>query len=152
MATVGTDAIHGFSPISGVRNGRITASKSSTASAPMQAHAFLETENGIAWLAEDGELVTGKLVSTVLGYLRERYSYIVADAGADFREATLTMLDNSSTIFLPVSADLAALRSTSVALTVFNSLGYDKEKVRLILSPVVQKRASCSAWARLSNR
>jgi pilus assembly protein CpaE len=91
---------------------------------------------------EDGELVTGKLVSTVLGYLRERYNYIVADTGADFREATLTMLDNANYLYLPVVADLASLRSASVALNVFSSLGYDKDKVRLLLSPVGQNKRS----------
>jgi pilus assembly protein CpaE len=90
---------------------------------------------------EDGELVNGKLVSTVVGWLRERYPYIVADAGNDFREATLTMLDNSNYLYMPISADLAAVRSTSVGLTIFQSLGYDKEKIRLMLSPIVQKRA-----------
>ncbi len=90
---------------------------------------------------EDGELVTGKLVSTVLGYLRERYTYIVVDTGADFREATLTTLDNSTCLYMPLIADLASVRSTSVALNVFSSLGYDKDKIRLLLTPLIQKRA-----------
>jgi pilus assembly protein CpaE len=90
---------------------------------------------------EDGELVNGKLVSTVIGYLSERYPYIVADTGPDFREATLTMLDNSSYLYLPISGDMASVRSTSVCLNVFGSLGYDKGKIRLVLSPIVQKNA-----------
>lgn len=94
---------------------------------------------------EDGEVVTNAHVATVLGNLRGKHDYLVADLPHDFRESTLTVLDAADVILMPFPPDLASVRSVAAALHAFDTLDYPLERVRLILNWTFPKQGLAQA-------
>ncbi len=83
---------------------------------------------------EEAELLTGEQVTRVLELLRSRYQYLVLDLPHDFSETTLAALDAADRVLLLLSPELAAVRCASIALDVFDQLGYPPEKTTLVLN------------------
>ncbi|HKX27750.1 MAG TPA: AAA family ATPase [Blastocatellia bacterium] len=74
-------------------------------------------------------------VTEMLDLMRDRYDYIVLDLAHTFDELTLTALDQADEILLVLTLDIMSIRSAQRALTIFDRLGYAREKV----SPVVNR-------------
>ena len=66
--------------------------------------------------------------------LKETFSYIIVDAEASFEGKNIAALDNSDLVLLVSVANLPALRNTQRCLELFEKLGYDKEKVKIIIN------------------
>ncbi len=73
-------------------------------------------------------------ISKLFDTLKETFSYIVVDAEASFDGKNIAALDNSDLILLVTSANLPALRNSQRCLELFNKLGYDKDKVKIIIN------------------
>lgn len=89
---------------------------------------------------EEGELVTGETVTRVLDLVRQMYHYTVLDLPHNFSETTLAALDMADTILVVLTPELAAVRSTALALEVFDTLGYSRETIYLILNWVFESQ------------
>jgi pilus assembly protein CpaE len=72
----------------------------------------------------------------VITMLRQRFPHIVLDLSHDFHELALAGLDLADEILLLFTPELPALLNTSATLEAFESLGYPRERVRLILNHV----------------
>lgn len=66
--------------------------------------------------------------------LKETFSYIIVDAESSFEGKNIAALDNSDLVLLVSVANLPALRNTQRCLELFEKLGYDKEKVKIIIN------------------
>lgn len=66
--------------------------------------------------------------------LKETFSYIIVDAEASFEGKNIAALDNSDLVLLVSVANLPALRNTQRCLELFEKLGYDKEKVKIVVN------------------
>jgi len=84
--------------------------------------------------AVEADLITEKKVKQVLELLETRYPYLVFDLPHDFRATTVTALDAADKILLLLSPEMASVRAAGMALSVFNDLGYEEEKVDLVLN------------------
>ncbi|MCX8062975.1 MAG: response regulator [Anaerolineales bacterium] len=98
---------------------------------------LLQHKSGVRILAsspqpEQNEYLTGEKVNHVLRILTRQYPYLVLDLPHDFHETTLVGLDIAHEIILVLSPDLAAVRATVCALSVFETLNYPKEIIRLV--------------------
>lgn len=107
--------------------------------------ALLSHPNGLKILAaprrpEDAELLEEKKIIHVLDILQANYHYLVLDLPHNFTPPALAGLDTAHEIMMLLAPDLASLRSTSTALNVFSTLGYPKEKVRLVLNWIFERR------------
>ncbi|RME05872.1 MAG: response regulator [Anaerolineae bacterium] len=89
---------------------------------------------------EEGELVTGETVTRVLELVRQMYHYTVLDLPHNFSETTLAALDMADAILVVLTPELAAVRSTALALEVFDTLGYSRETTYLILNWVFESQ------------
>ena len=89
---------------------------------------------------EHSELLTSDKVVKVLQFLRQRYPYVVIDLPHDFRDTTLAGLDAAQEIITVIAPELASVRSMAVALEVFDSLEYPREKIHLVLNWIFEKR------------
>ena len=78
--------------------------------------------------------VTSKQVTKFFEALKESFSYIVVDTDTTFDEKTITTLDYSDMIFLVTIVNLPALRNCQRCLGLFDKLGYDKNKVQLLIN------------------
>jgi len=75
-----------------------------------------------------------KQISKLIATLKETFSYIIIDAGAGFDGKNIAALDNSDMVLLVTSANLPALRNTQRCLELFEKLGYDKDKTKIVVN------------------
>lgn len=73
-------------------------------------------------------------ITKLFNTLKETFSYIIVDAEASFEGKNIASLDNSDLVLLVSVANLPALRNTQRCLELFEKLGYDKEKVKIIIN------------------
>lgn len=75
-----------------------------------------------------------KQITRLFNTLKETFSYIIVDAEASFDGKNIAALDNSDLIMLVTVANLPALRNTQRCLELFEKLGYDKEKIKIVVN------------------
>ena len=73
-------------------------------------------------------------ITKLFNILRDTFSYIIVDAEASFDGKNMASLDNSDLILLMTVANLPALRNTQRCLELFDKLGYDKEKTKIVVN------------------
>lgn len=100
---------------------------------------LLRHDSGIRVVAETGPIEAAEpadaaAVSTALRHLRSHAAHVVVDGLSELDEATLAALDVASTILLTFTQDVPALKNASRCLQVFRRLGYDRDKVKLVVN------------------
>lgn len=78
--------------------------------------------------------IHAKQIAKLFNTLKETFSYIIVDAEASFDGKNIAALDNSDMIMLVTVANLPALRNTQRCLELFDKLGYDKEKTKIVVN------------------
>jgi pilus assembly protein CpaE len=84
--------------------------------------------------AQTGEQVSGEHIRQVLQHLLTMFDYIVCDTRPSFDEVTLTLLDHSDRILLMLSLELTAIKGAKQYLELSDLLGYDNDRVALVLN------------------
>jgi len=75
-----------------------------------------------------------------LGLLRTQFAQIVVDTPHILDPNTIAALDHADVIFVVTVGDLASLYTTKRVLETFRRMGYDAEKVRLVLNRYVKNK------------
>jgi pilus assembly protein CpaE len=96
-------------------------------------------ESGVHFIAAptfptQGQALEAETLGTALDLIKSQYQYVVADLPHDFSEPTLQALDRADVILMVASPDMASIRAVTAALDTYDKLGYDKEKVKLVLN------------------
>lgn len=86
--------------------------------------------------AEERELLTAEKISGVLTKLSGQYPYVVLDLPHDLHETTVAGLDIADEVMVVLAPELASVMNAATTLELFDSLGYPKDKVRLVLNYV----------------
>lgn len=81
-----------------------------------------------------GKEITAEQIKNILNALKKTFSYVVIDIGTNIDSKTITALDMSDLILLIAIVNLPAIRSTQRCMELFSKLGYEKDKVKLILN------------------
>jgi len=89
---------------------------------------------------QTGEQVTADHMRTILQHLHHMAEYIVIDTRPSFDDATIALLDHSDVIILVLTLELTAIKAAKQYLELSDLLGYDGDKVMLVLN-----RASAAA-------
>src|SRR5439155_3452102 len=83
---------------------------------------------------ETAELVTHDDLPQILEHLRTLYDYVVVDIDKRLDEVNLRVLDAADTIFVVMTADLSCLKNVRLVLETIGHLGYEQEKLHLVLN------------------
>lgn len=75
-----------------------------------------------------------KQITKLFNILKDTFSYVVVDAESSFNGKNIATLDNSDMILLVTIANLPALRNTQRCLELFEKLGYDRDKVGIVVN------------------
>lgn len=75
-----------------------------------------------------------KQIMKLFNTLKETFSYIIVDAEASFDGKNIAALDNSDMILLVTVANLPALRNTQRCLELFDKLGYERDKTKVVVN------------------
>ncbi len=89
---------------------------------------------------EESELVDAARVQRVIEILQQSYEYVVLDLPHAFSDISLAALDLSDEVLVLLAPELASVRSTAMALEVFDTLGYNKSGIRLILNWIFERQ------------
>ena len=80
------------------------------------------------------ELVGAEHLRTLLGTLRGSHDVVIVDCATYLNDMTLALLDAADQIICPLSLDITTLRSTRVFIDLADQLGYQHEKLVLVLN------------------
>ncbi|MFT3926091.1 MAG: AAA family ATPase [Myxococcales bacterium] len=70
----------------------------------------------------------------ILAFLREHFDFVVIDGVRDFRELSLTALDQADVVLCTMTQDIPALKNVSHCFSIFKKLQYPTEKIRLVIN------------------
>jgi pilus assembly protein CpaE len=83
---------------------------------------------------EEAEHIKGSDIANLLTFLRKHYNFVLLDGVKGFDEISLAALDGSQHVLMVLTQDVPAVRNGQRCLDLFNRLGYDQTKVKLILN------------------
>jgi pilus assembly protein CpaE len=82
----------------------------------------------------DAEEVSSDYLKQSINLLKPRYEYLVIDLPHDFSDVALDILDAADNIILLMAPDIVSIRAASVTLNTYNELGFEADKVILVLN------------------
>jgi pilus assembly protein CpaE len=83
---------------------------------------------------ETAELVTPEHIPAILEHLRGLYDYILIDIDKRLDDVNLGVLEAADTILVVMTADLSCLKNVRLVLETIGHLGYESDKIRLVLN------------------
>jgi pilus assembly protein CpaE len=83
---------------------------------------------------EMAEHITPTIVKQVLDALRQSHDLVVVDCTAFFNDTTLAILDAADVILTMLSLEITSIKNMRLFLEVADQLGYETDKVRLVLN------------------
>ena len=101
-------------------------------------------ESGVFVLSEpndpaESENIGAQQIGQILRHLKSMFSYVVVDAPHQFDSRTLEAFELSDHIIVVLAPNISSIRATKKALAVFKSLGYVRDKVRVIVNRAGKK-------------
>jgi pilus assembly protein CpaE len=85
------------------------------------------------------QTVPGESVGKVLRAVRNTFAYTIVDSAADYSDHTLASFDLSDTICLITGLDVVGIRHLSKAMDTLLSIGFPRERFRVVLNWADQK-------------
>jgi len=82
----------------------------------------------------DSEQVHAQHIRALLSAFRQKYDFVIVDTSSNFDDFNLTALDMSDKIVLVSDTLVPAVRTTQRCLKVFEKLGYDNDKIVLVIN------------------
>ena len=83
---------------------------------------------------EAAEYIVKDTIEKIINSLKNQYDVIIVDTGINFSDTTLYILDMAQKILMVSTMEIVALKNTKLGLRVMESLGYDKDKVKLVIN------------------
>ena len=78
--------------------------------------------------------ISNSQIISLIENARRAAEFVIIDTPATFTENTLAILDSSDYIFLITTLDVPSVKNTQIALQTFKLLGYQMDKVKLVLN------------------
>ena len=78
--------------------------------------------------------ISPKQITKLFNILRDTFSYIVVDLESSFDAKNIAALTESDFVFLVTIANLPALRNVQRCLELFDKLGFDADKIQVLLN------------------
>jgi pilus assembly protein CpaE len=105
---------------------------------------FVQHRTGIAALAappspEQAEMVRAGAVRTTLELAVQAFDYVVVDTASTFSEITLMALELAHTILIPVTPDMAAVKSVVNSMRILNAVKVRQDKIRILQNEIVPR-------------
>lgn len=83
---------------------------------------------------EESHTMTPTHIFKLFEYLRESFAYILVDVGTNIDKVNLKILELSDLILLVSIVNLPLIRNCQRCLDLFNNLGYDENKTKIIIN------------------
>lgn len=105
---------------------------------------FVQHRSGVALLAaplspEQAEIVRPNIVRLTLQLAPQVFDYVIVDTAANFGESSLVALELAQTILLPVTPDVAAMKSAVNTMRVLQAVNIKQDKVQILSNEIVPR-------------
>lgn len=105
---------------------------------------FVQHRSGVAVLAaplspEQAEIVRPNIVRLTLQLAPQAFDYVVVDTSSDFGESSLIALELAQTVLVPVTPDVAAMKSAVNTMRVLQAVNIKHDKVRFLQNEIVPR-------------
>jgi pilus assembly protein CpaE len=105
---------------------------------------FVQHSSGVSLMCapqspEQAEIVKPSVVRRTLELAPLVFDYVVIDTPAAFSEIALIALEASAHILLPVTPDMAALKSTVSTLRILKALTIQQSRVKVLLNEIIPR-------------
>jgi pilus assembly protein CpaE len=84
-------------------------------------------------------LVKPNIVRTTLNLAPDAFDYLVLDTASTFSDNTLIALEMANTIVLPVTPDIAALKTAVNTKAILKRINISEDKLRFVLNEVIPR-------------
>jgi len=121
------------------RKSVVDAVQNSTIDVDLLRNVVVRHDSGIDLLLappspETAELVTTGHLSRILDTLRGMYDFVVVDVDQRLDDLNLAIFDAADALYIVLTADLSCLKNVRLVLETLGHIGYDDQKVGLILN------------------
>jgi pilus assembly protein CpaE len=79
-------------------------------------------------------VVSAEFLSTVYPVMRSTTDYVIVDTPPGFTPEVIASIDSSSDVCLVSTLDSLSLKNTKLGLETLELMGYDEERIRLVLN------------------
>lgn len=98
-------------------------------------------ESGLSFIAaptfpSEAETLHQETLGAALRLLKAQFDYMVCDLPHDFSEPAIQALDTADIILMIATPDMASIRAAVAAMDTYEKLGYQKEKIRLVINAI----------------
>jgi len=88
---------------------------------------------------EELDLLKPSELVNLFGFLKTRFPYTIIDGLRGFDDNSMVLLDAADIILLVVSQDVPSVRAASRSMEIFRRIGYDPDKVRIVVNRYYKK-------------
>jgi pilus assembly protein CpaE len=88
---------------------------------------------------EQAEIVRSDIVRLTLDLAPETFDYVVVDTASSFNENSLIALELAQNIVLPLTADMASLKTAVSTMRILKAVKIDDSKIRILLNEIVPR-------------
>jgi pilus assembly protein CpaE len=95
---------------------------------------------------KEAEMITPAMLEMAWPHLKQKFPFLIVDAGSHFNELSLAAMEEADLILLVFSPDLASLKSTTDAVQIFTEIGIPSSKLWAVANwtfpanPILLKR------------
>jgi pilus assembly protein CpaE len=79
-------------------------------------------------------LINAAFVREVLRLLRQTHEYVIVDTPPNFTPEVIAAVDMSSDVLMVATRDTLALKNSKLGLETLEEMGYDRERIRIVLN------------------
>jgi pilus assembly protein CpaE len=96
-------------------------------------------EKGLTFLAAPKELSAAESINSdhiaeITSFVQDRFDNLVIDLGNTLDSRALVILDRADYILMAMTLDIPSIRSTQKTLALFEKLGYNKNRVKIVIN------------------
>lgn len=109
---------------------------------PYLYHKYKNLDILLASQAQEIITFTRAHTEEIINTLKQKYDVIIVDAGVNYHDYTLFLLDQAEKIFFVSSSESIALKYTKLGMRIIQARGYDCDKIKLVHN-YLTRRGSC---------
>jgi pilus assembly protein CpaE len=105
---------------------------------------FVQHRTGISLMSappspEQAEHINSRVIQTTLRLAPDAFDYLILDTASTFTDNTLMALEMANTIVLPVTPDIAALKTAVNTKQILKRINIPEDKMRIVLNEIIPR-------------
>ena len=83
--------------------------------------------------------INPQVIREFIGFIQDKFDYVIADAGSDLSDNLITLFDSSNTILLVLTPDILSVYQTEWLLDTLQGIGFPLSMIKIVLNRAESK-------------